>query len=67
MTTECQHDLIDEGQQDYEDWARSLIDTPEKRACYERIADKSDLWLQRAETHDPARTSRSARRVGRQE
>jgi DNA-binding XRE family transcriptional regulator len=37
------------GERDYEDWRKSLFDTPEKRAIYEGVATKSDLWLQLVE------------------
>ena len=54
MTTERKHDLIEEGEQDYEEWRASLTDTPEKRARYEQIAAKSDLWLQLVEARQAA-------------
>lgn len=57
MTTERKHDLIEKGQQDYEEWLTSLTDTPEKRARYKQIAAESDLWLQRAETRLAERTT----------
>jgi transcriptional regulator with XRE-family HTH domain len=37
-----------------EEWRASLTDTPEKRARYEEIAAKSDLWLQLVEARQAA-------------
>jgi ribosome-binding protein aMBF1 (putative translation factor) len=37
------------GQQDYEEWRTSLVDTPEKKAFHEEIAAEQDLWLQLVE------------------
>ncbi len=54
MSTETKRDLIKEGEQDYAEWQASLTDTPEKRAKYEEIAAKSDLWLQLAEARQAA-------------
>src|SRR3990170_407605 len=54
MATERKHDLIKEGEQDYQEWRESLTDTPEKRALYEDIAAKSDLWLQLVEARQEA-------------
>lgn len=54
MSTERKHDLIKEGEQDYQGWRESLTDTPEKRALYEEIAAKSDLWLQLVEARQEA-------------
>ena len=49
MATEVKRDLIKEGEQDYQEWQASVVDTPEKRALYEEIAARSDLWLQLVE------------------
>lgn len=54
MATEAKRDLIKEGEQDYQEWRGSLVDTPEKRALYEEIAAKSDLWLQLVEARQEA-------------
>ena len=54
MATERKTDLIKEGEQDYQEWRESLTDTPEKRALYEDIAAKSDLWLQLVEARQAA-------------
>ena len=54
MTTEQRVDLIKEGEKDYEEWRASLVDTPEKRARYQEIAAKSDLWLQLVEARQAA-------------
>ena len=54
MTTVEKRDLIKEGEQDYREWQASLVDTPEKRARYEDIAAKSDLWLQLVEGREAA-------------
>ena len=42
-------DHIAEGERDYREWRKSLFDTPEKRALYDEVAAKSDLWLQLVE------------------
>jgi len=54
MATERKRDLIKEGERDYQDWRASLVETPEKRALYEEIAAKSDLWLQLVEARQAA-------------
>lgn len=54
MGTEAKRDLIKEGEQDYQEWRASLVDTPEKRALYEEISAKSDLWLQLVEARQAA-------------
>ena len=54
MATETKSDLIKEGQQDYQEWRAILVDTPEKRAVYEEISAKSDLWLQLVEARQAA-------------
>lgn len=54
MATETRRDLIKEGEQDYQEWRASLLDTPVKRALYEEIAAKSDLWLQLVEARQAA-------------
>lgn len=54
MATEARRDLIKEGEQDYQEWRASLVDTPEKRALYEEISAKSDLWLQLVEARQAA-------------
>lgn len=66
MSVETRRDLIQEGQQDYEEWRASLIDTPEKRAKYEELAARSDLWLQLADARQAAGLSQRelAKRLG---
>lgn len=54
MAIETQQNLIQAGEQDYQDWQASLVDTPEKRARYQEIAAKSDLWLQLVEARQAA-------------
>lgn len=54
MATEAKRDLIKEGEQDYQEWRASLVDTPEKRALYDEISAKSDLWLQLVEARQAA-------------
>ncbi len=54
MATERKRDRIKEGEQDYQKWRASLVDTPEKKAIYEEIAAKSDLWLQLVEARQAA-------------
>ncbi|MDO8689848.1 MAG: hypothetical protein Q7R39_07530 [Dehalococcoidia bacterium] len=44
MATETKRDLIKEGEQDYQRWRATLVDTPEKKALYEEIAVKSDQF-----------------------
>ncbi len=55
-------DLIKEGAKDYQ-WRVSLVDTPEKRALYDKISAKSDLWLQRVEA-PPRHPPRGAPTLG---
>lgn len=54
MATEAGRRLLHEGEQDYEEWKASLVDTPEKRTLYQEIASKSDLWLQLVEARQAA-------------
>jgi ribosome-binding protein aMBF1 (putative translation factor) len=54
MNAETKRDFIKEGEQDYQEWRAGLTDTPEKRAKYEAIAAKSDLWLQLVEARQAA-------------
>ena len=54
MATETRRDLTKEGEKDYEEWRASLVDTPEKRALYEDVAARSDLWLQLVEARQAA-------------
>ncbi len=54
MATQSERDLIEEGGQDYQEWRQSLTDTPQKKALYEEIAVKSDLWLQLGEARQEA-------------
>src|SRR5437667_8297251 len=51
---EPKQDFIKEGEEDYRRWAPGLTDTPEKRALYEEVAAKSDLWLQLVEARQAA-------------
>lgn len=66
MTTETKRDLIKEGEQDYQEWRATLVETPEKRALYEDISAKSDLWLQLVQArHAAGLTQRQlAKRLG---
>jgi hypothetical protein len=43
------HDLIEEGQQAYQEWREGLWANPEYRAIYEEEAAKKELWLQLVE------------------
>ncbi|MBI2909300.1 MAG: XRE family transcriptional regulator [Chloroflexi bacterium] len=54
MATETKRDLVKEGEQDYQEWRAGLVATPEKRALYEQIVAKSDLWLQLVEARQAA-------------
>jgi DNA-directed RNA polymerase specialized sigma subunit len=49
MTKQEKQDYLKEGERDYQEWRESLVDTPEKRALYEEVAAKSELWLQLVE------------------
>src|SRR5690349_3849400 len=51
---ETKRDLIKEGEQAYQEWRASLVDTPEKQALYEEVAARSDLWLQLVEARQAA-------------
>jgi predicted XRE-type DNA-binding protein len=66
MTAETKRDLVKEGEQDYDEWRRSLTDTPEKKARYEAMAAKSELWLQLVEARQAAGLSQRelAKRLG---
>jgi DNA-binding XRE family transcriptional regulator len=54
MATEAKQNLIQAGERDYQEWAASLVNTPEKRARYQEIAAESDLWLQLVEARQAA-------------
>lgn len=54
MAIERRDDPIKKGEQDYEEWRASLTDTPEKRAVYEEMAARGDLWLQLVEARQAA-------------
>ena len=66
MSVETKRDPIAEGAQDYEEWRASLTDTPEKRAKYDQLAAKSELWLQLVEARQAAGLSQRelAKRLG---
>jgi DNA-binding XRE family transcriptional regulator len=66
MATQATRDLIKEGEQDYQEWRASLMDTPEKRALYREVAARSDLWLQLVEARQAAGLTQRelARRLG---
>ena len=66
MVAERKRDLITEGERDYEEWRAALTDTPDKRARYDEIAAKSDLWLQLVEARQEAGLSQRelAQRLG---
>jgi DNA-binding XRE family transcriptional regulator len=54
MAREAKHSRLQEGEHDYQEWKASLVDTPQKRALYQEIAEKSDLWLQLVEARQAA-------------
>jgi DNA-binding XRE family transcriptional regulator len=54
MAAEAQRDSSQEGERDYQEWQASLLATPVKRALYEEVAAKSDLWLQLVEARQAA-------------
>jgi DNA-binding XRE family transcriptional regulator len=54
MAAETERDLSQEGERDYQEWRASLLATPAKRALYEEVAAKSDLWLQLVEARQAA-------------
>jgi DNA-binding XRE family transcriptional regulator len=66
MVKQRKQDVIAEGERDYEEWRRSLLNTPEKRALYEEVAAKSDLWLQLVEARMAAGLTQEemAKRLG---
>lgn len=66
MASEAKRDYIKEGEQDYHAWRESLVDTPEKRALYEEVAAKSELWLQLVEARIAAGLTQEqmAKRLG---
>lgn len=45
---------LEQGERDYEEWRASLTDTPEKRALYDEVGARSDLWLQLVEARQAA-------------
>ena len=49
MTSEVKRDLAREGAEQYQEWRRELLSTPEERRIYEEEAAKKELWLQLVE------------------
>ena len=54
MTTEAKPDLIAEGEADYQRWRDRILNDPVRRAHYEEIAAKKELWLQLVEARQAA-------------
>jgi predicted XRE-type DNA-binding protein len=54
MTTEAKPDLIAEGEADYQRWRDRILNDPTRRAHYEEIAAKKELWLQLVEARQAA-------------
>ena len=54
MTTEAKLDLIAEGEADYQRWRDRILNDPARRAHYEEIAAKKELWLQLVEARQAA-------------
>ena len=59
-------DLIEEGQQAYQEWRDNLLANPEFRATYEEEAAKKEIWLQLVEARQEAGLTQVelARRLG---
>jgi ribosome-binding protein aMBF1 (putative translation factor) len=54
MAVEAKRDLAREGAEQYQEWRRELISTPERRSLYEEEAAKLDLWLQLVDARQAA-------------
>ena len=54
MTQEVKRDLAREGAEQYQEWRRELLATPEDRRIYEEEAAKKELWLQLVEARQEA-------------
>lgn len=54
MTEDVKRDLAREGAEQYEEWRRELLSTPELRQLYEEEAAKKELWLQLVEARQAA-------------
>jgi phage-related protein/predicted XRE-type DNA-binding protein len=54
MTREAKRDLAREGEEQYQEWRRELLSTPELRGIYEEEAAKKELWLQLVEARQSA-------------
>ena len=59
-------DLIEEGQQAYQEWRDNLLANPKFRATYEEEAAKKEIWLQLVEARQEAGLTQVelARRLG---
>ena len=59
-------DVVDEGQQAYQEWRDNLLANPEFRAIYEEEAAKKEVWLQLVEARQKAGLTQVelARRLG---
>ena len=54
MAPEVKRDLAREGAEQYQEWRRELLSTPEDRRIYEEEAAKKELWLQLVEARQEA-------------
>lgn len=54
MTIESKRDFIAEGEADYQQWRDRVLSDPVRRARYEEIAAKKELWLQLVEARQAA-------------
>lgn len=54
MVANSKDNTIEQGEEDYEEWRASLTDTLEKRALYDEIVARGDLWLQLVEARQAA-------------
>lgn len=60
MTVEATRDLIAAGERDYQEWRDSILSDPARRAHYEEISAKKDLWLQLVQARQAAGLTQEA-------
>ena len=54
VASKAKHDLAREGEEQYEEWRRELLSTPDLRRVYDEEAAKKELWLQLVEARQEA-------------
>ncbi len=66
MTTETKRDIITEGQRDYQELVDKITSDPVRRARYEELSAKKELWLQLVEARQAAGLTQGqlAKRLG---